>query len=624
MLQAIRDRAQGFFAWVMLILIGVPFALWGIQNYFDSGKEQPVAVVGDRDFYERDVQRVYEQSLANLVGIADFDEKQIKQEALEKLIREEILAQNAEEKHLVVSDVDVREFIQTLPYFQTEGKFDKEKYKITLSSQGMNPGEFAMQVKRALVMEQFQRGLTDSAFVTSKQVESFLRLKNQERNIAYLTIPLKKSDQNYTAAEIEDFYHKNLSSFQNPERVIIEYIALSLDELARQVQASDEDLRHLYEEQKSNFTTEERRRVSHILITIDGEGQEAEKAALSKANEIREALLKGKDFASLAKENSKDPGSAQKGGDLGLMSKGDMEQNFANAAFSLEPGALSEPVKTAFGFHLIKLVEVQASKTKTFDDVKQELLTTFQHNAAENKFYELGQKLTELTYEHPDSLELAAKELNLKIETTDWFTRDSGAGIAQETEIREATFKEDVLNGRNSDPVELGNEKAIVLRVKEHQPASAKPLDSVKEEILGKLRTEQAKAEARKLGEDLLKQAREGKALSSIAKEQKGLITQTATLKRDSTHLSPVIVSAVFGKSLGPEGKPIFDRIELEGGDQVIYSLLAVKAGAPASDQTKEEELARGLLHRAAGQQELSSLIAQLRQISDVYIKPGT
>jgi peptidyl-prolyl cis-trans isomerase D len=623
MLQAIRDRAQGIFAWVMLVLIGVPFALWGIQNYFDSGKEQPVAVIGDHSIYERDVNRTYEQDLANLVGLAQFDEKQLKREALEKLIREEILAQTAEEKNLAVSDTDVREFIQTLPYFQTEGKFDKEKYKIMLSSQGMNPTDFVYQVRRALVMEQFQRGVLDTAFVTPKQIETLLRLKNQERDIEYLTLPPKKSDRAFSDAEIEDFYKKNITDFQNPERVSIEYVAVSLDDIAKTIQPTDAELHSFYEEQKGTFTTEERRKVSHILVSPESEGQDAEKEALAKASAIRERLLKGEDFAKLAKEASADPVSAQKGGDLGFITKSAMEQNFADAAFALKPGELSEPVKTSFGYHLIKVAEVSPGTTKTFEEVKKDLVTTFQHNAAENQFYERGQKLTELGYEHPDSLEPAAKALNLKIEQSGLFTRDAGTGIAERSEIREAAFSEDVLNGRNSDPVELDNEKAVVLRVKEHQPASDKPLAEVRNDIIAKLRAEDTRQETRKRVDTLLSQVREGKPLAELAKEQKGLtVSKAAGLKRDSSNLSPVLVGAVFETAQGQNGKPVAKSVELDSGEQVIFSLLAVRDGAPAGDKAKEEEAARGFLAKSAGQREFSSFVSQLRQIADVHIKP--
>lgn len=624
MLQAIRDRAQGIFAWVMLILVGVPFALWGIQNYLDSGKEQPLAVVGDRDIFEREVNQAYQQSLANLVGLAEVDEKQLKREALEKLIRDEVIAQNAGAKNLAVSDNAVREFIQTLPYFQTDGRFDKEKYNIMLSSQGLGSAQFVAQVRRALLMEQYQRGLLDSAFVTSNQLATLFRLKNQERAVEYLKVPLKASTRVISDAEIENYYRKNLSAYQNPERVSIEYIAVRLEDIAKEIQVTEEDLRNLYEEQKASFTSEERRKVSHILVTVDTEGgKTAEQTALAKINQIRERLAKGEDFAKVAKEMSDDPVSAQNGGDLGFITKGAMEQNFADAAFALKQGELSEPVKTSFGYHLIRVTELSPAKVKPFEEVKDELLNTFQRNAAENKFYEQGQTLTELSYEHPDSLEPAAKALNLKIERTDYFTREAGDGIAAESAIREAAFSEEVLNGRNSDPVELGSDKAVVLRMKGHEPASDKPLADVKDEIIAKLRAEDARQGARKQAEELLRQAQEGVPLSDLAKKHGIEISKEPNLRRDAKNVSPALTNAVFKAERPSAERPVISTAELESGDQVVFKLTAVKDGAAHGDP-KEADAAQQFLIKNTAQREFSSFVAQLRELADVYVKPET
>jgi peptidyl-prolyl cis-trans isomerase D len=622
MLQAIRDRAQGIFAWVMLILVGVPFALWGIQNYLDSGKEQPLAVVGDRDIFEREVSQAYQQSLANLVGVADVDEKQLKQETLEKLIRDEIIAQNAEAKSLAVSDNAVRDFIQTLPYFQTDGRFDKEKYNIMLLSQGIGSAQFVAQVRRALLMEQYQRGLLDSAFVTSDQLATLFRLKNQEREVEYLKVPLNVSTRVISDAEIEDYYLKNLSAYQIPERVSIEYIAVRLEDIAKEIQVTEEDLRNLYEEQKSSFTTEERRKISHILVTVDSEGGEtAEQAALSKINQTRDRLAKGEDFAKVAKETSDDPASAQTGGDLGFVSKGAMEQNFADAAFTLKQGELSEPVRTSFGYHLIKVTEVSPAKVKAFDEVKDELLKTFQRNAAETKFYEQGQTLTELSYEHPDSLEPAAKALNLKIESTDYFTREAGDGIAAEAAVREAAFSEDVLNGRNSDPLELGSDKAVVLRMKGHEPASDKPLADVKDDIIAKLRAEDARQQAREQAEELLREAQQGVPLSDLAKKHGIQVFKEPNLRRDAKNVSPALTNAAFKAERPSAERPVISTVELENGDHAVFKLTAVKDGDAQGDP-KEADAARQFLVKNTAQREFSSFIAQLRESADVYVKP--
>lgn len=624
MLQAIRDRAQGIFAWVMLILIGVPFALWGIQNYMDTGKEQPAATVGDHEIFDRDVSRAYEQNIASLVGVADYEEKQMRHEALERLIREEVIAQRAEDKALAISDDDVRGFIQTLPYFQTDGKFDKEKYKVMLSAQHMTPNQLVAQIRRALIMEQYQRGILDSAFVTKDQVEILLRLRNQEREIEYATIPLKPVNRAFSDAEVEAYYREHLPEFGNPEQVSIEYVALNLDDLAKQVQVTEADLRNLYEEQKASFGTEERRKVSHILIPVEKPDEAADKAALAKIAGIRERLVKGEDFAKVAKEVSGDSVSAKQGGDLGFINKGAMEENFAKAAFALKQGDLSEPVKTSFGYHLIKVTELVPARVKSFEEVKDELSKTFQHNAAENKFYDLGQTLTEQSFEHPDSLEPAAKQLGLKIEQTGLFTRDAGEGVASEEAVRKAAFSEEVLNGRNSDPVELGNEKAMVLRVKEHRPASDKPLAEVKSAIIERLKDQEARKVAAQQVEDFMKQVREGRPFAEVAKAAGVQAVKPPVVRRNDDKLPPALVGAVFKASRPAAGKPAPQSVEAQNGERIVFNLLAVKDGAAAPTDPKEVDSAREFLSRSEGQREFNSFVARLREIADVWVKPET
>jgi len=622
MLQAIRNRAQGIFAWIILILICVPFALWGIQNYLDSGKELPVAVVGDRDIFERDVNRVYEQSLASLVGLGQYDESELKREALNRLVKEEVITQHAQDKGLAVSEEEVRNFVQTLPYFQTEGKFDKEKYKMMLSSQGMGAAQFAAQIRKALTMEQFQRGVSDTGFVTKRQIESFYRLRNQERQIEYLTVPYKKYEGEISPSEIQAYYDQNPGEFQNPEKVSVQYLALSMDQIANTMEPTEEEVRNLYEEQKNQLATAERRKVSHILITTDADKPDADKGALEKIQQIRARLLKGEDFAKLAKEISEDKASAEKGGDLGFINRDTMEQNFANAAFAQAKGEVSEPVKTSFGYHLIKVTEIEAASTKSFAEVRAELAKTLQRSAAENKFYELGQTLTEQSFEHPDSLEPAAKALNLSVQETELFTRDEGTGVAQEKEVRDAAFNADVLNGKNSEPVEIGNEKVYVVRVKEHQPASARPLADVKQAIIEKLRDQKARAAARKMAEELLAGLKAETPLADVAKAAGLTLSQPPAFQRNTDKLPPAVVTAAFKAPRPSEGKGKAEIVGLENGDEVIFRVLAVKEGTTASVEAKELGMAKDFLEKNVGQDEFAAFVEQLRVGTDVYIKP--
>lgn len=624
MLQAIRDRAQGIFAWIMLIAIGIPFALWGIQNYIDTGKEQPAAVIGDREIFDREVSRAYEQTLANLVGVAAYDDKQLRREALERLVREEVIYQSADAKSFAVSDAEVRAFIQTLPYFQTEGRFDKEKYKVMLAAQNMSPNELVAQVQRALLMEQFQKGVADSAFVTGDQVQATQRLRNQERTVEYVRIPLKPSGKVFPDAEIEAYYREHLADFRNPEQVSVEYVALSLDDVAKNVHITDGDLRNLYDEHKANLGTPERRKLSHILISVNQKNPEADKLALDKIRIIQQRLASGEDFAKLAAEFSEDSVSAKQGGNLGFIDRDAMEEPFSKAAYELKPGQVSEPVRTSYGYHLVKLTELVPGREKSFEEAKDELRKSAQHNAAENKFYELGQVLTEQSYEHPDSLEPAAKQINSEIKQSGLFTRDGGEGIAADPAIRSAAFSDDVLNGRNSDPVEIGSEKAVVLRIKEHRPASDKSLSEVKDLIIAKLRDLDARNEAGIRVAALRKQVQSGLPLAEAAKASGLDVIRLPAVRRTDEKLPLELVNAIFRASRPVNGVVVPGSVELENGDQAVFSVLAVKEGEVLAGDTNEQKSVLEFLSRSGGQREFAALVARLREIADVQLKPDS
>jgi peptidyl-prolyl cis-trans isomerase D len=620
MLQAIRDRAHGIFAWVMLIAIGVPFALWGIQNYIDTGKENPAAVVGDREIFDRDVTRAYEQSLNNLVGIDDFDEKKLREQALERMISEEVIVQGAEQRMLTVSDTEARSFIQTLPYFQTDGKFDKDKYKVMLSAQGMNPTQFAAQIRRALISEQFQHGVVDSAFVTKGELETLMRLKNQEREIEYAEISLPKVTRSFSDAEIASYYQAHLAEFRNPEQVSIEYLELNLNEIAKDVQVSDEELTKLYEEQKASLGTPERRKISHILIAPAASSEAALKAAQEKATGIRDQILKGEDFAKLAREVSSDSLSGKAGGDLGFLNKDAQEESFTQAAEKLSSGEVSEPVKTSFGYHLIKVTELVPAKLKSFEEVKEELRKSAQRNAAETRFYDQGQKLAEQTFEHPGSLDTAAQTLGLKVQQTGLFTREQGEGLGAEEVVRKAAFSEDVLGGRNSEPVELGNEKAVVLRIKDHQQASDKPMAEVKDVVIAKLRDQESRAEAIKRSQELLKTVREGKPLAEAAKSLDLQTTKTGLVQRDNDKLPPELLQAAFTVGRPAAGKATAGDAAQANGSQWVFTVSSVKDGPTVAADAKEQESASQFMTRTGSQREFGAFVGRLRELADVKI----
>ena len=616
MLTKIREKSQGTLAWVILTLICVPFALWGINNYLDGSGEAPVASVGDKDFYQRDVNKAYEQYSQNLQGM-NIDEPTLKAQALQKLIKDEVLLQYVHTEGLVVTDNEARDFIKSLPYFQVDGKFSEKQYKSLLGSQRISSTEFVNRIKNALTMEQFQHSVMDSSFATQFDVESFFKIQNQQRDVDYIIVPVSPLNEQPKSEEITAYYQQHQDLFQTPEQVSVEYVELSLDELSKKVVVTDDKLKAFYEEQKDQYTTPERRKISHILIAIND--KTTEKQALEKALKAKQDLA-SKDFSVVAAEVSDDKLTAKKGGDLGLFNLGSMEKAFEDEASSLKLGEVSNPVKSAYGYHLIKVTELVPSSVKSFEIAKPEVAKAYQKSQAENAFYEAGEKLTEMSYEHPDSLQTVADGLSLVVQKSSLFTKDKGEGVATDEKIRNAAFSEEVLQGNNSAPIEQPSERLIVLRLLEHKTAAKKDIAEVKDEIAAELVKEKAQRLALEKAKKIQVSLEAGTSIQSVASENKVEIKSEKGLVRGKNKLPEYLSDAIF-KAAKPIGdKPSVFLTVLPSGEQVVVSLSKVTTGTMSEDDKKQLELAKKNIAKALGQTEFNQVLNSLQAEADVEV----
>ena len=616
MLTKIREKAQGAFAWGILILICVPFALWGINNYLDTGKEAAVASVGDKDFYQRDVNKAYEQYSQNFQGLG-IDEQAIKAQALQKLIKDEVLLQYVHAEGLVVTDDEARDFIKGLPYFQVDGKFSDKQFKSLLSSQRISSAEFVSRIKNALIMEQFQHSIVDSSFATQYDVESFFKIQNQLRDVDYVTIPVQPLKEQPTAEEISAYYQQHQDLYSTPEQVSVESVALSLEEIAKKVVVTDEKLKAFYEEQKDQFTTPERRKISHILFMVND--KITEKQALEKALKAKQDLA-SKDFSALAAEVSDDKLTAKKGGDLGLFNVGVMEKAFEESASTLKLGEVSNPVRSAFGYHLIKVTELVPGDIKSFDSVKNEVTLAYQKAQAENAFYEAGQKLTEMSYEHPDNLQTVADALNVSVQKSALFTKEKGEGIAADEKVRNAAFSEEVLQGNNSASIELGADRLVVVRLLEHKVAAKRDLNEVKQEVAAVLSKEKAQLLTVQKAQQIKERLQAGESIQAVANENKLEIKAEKGLARGKNKLPEQLSEAIFKAAKPVGGKPSVFIAVLPSGEQVLVSLTKVTAGIMSEDDKKQMELAKKNIANAFGQTEFNQVLNSLQVEADVEI----
>ncbi len=616
MLTTIREKAQGAFAWLILIVICVPFALWGIQNYMDTGKEAPVASVGDKDFYQRDVSKAYEQYSQNFQGMG-IDEQLLKAQALDKLVKDEVMLQYVNQEKLVTTDSSAREFIKTLPYFQTDGKFDDKKYKSLLGSQRMSSSEFVNKIKSALIMEQFQKSIVDSSFVTQQTVDSFFKIQNQQRDIDYLVLPVEKLAVPPSDKEITQYYQQHQDIFKTPEQVSVEYVELLLSDIAKKIEVTDDKLKAFYEEQKDQYSTPERRKISHILFAVNAKTDD--KAALAKAVKA-EKDLKAKDFAAVAAEVSDDKGTGNKGGDLGLLISGGVEKPIEVAASQLKAGEVSKPIRSSFGYHLIKVTELVPGQVKAFETVKPELTKNYQKAQAENIFYENGEKLETLSYESPDNLQAVSGKLSLEIKKTALFAKDKGEGIAGEQKIRDMAFSEEVLKGNNSAPIELATDHLVVLRLLEHKPSAVRDLNSVKAEVAVAITSERSRQQIAEKAKQIKQRLQTGETIQKIALENK-LEVKALNASRNNMTLPQELNDAIFTAPKPVANKASVLVVPLTSGEQAIVSVKKVIPGSMTEDDKKKFDLAKKNLAKAFGQTEFNSMLATLQEKADISIK---
>ena len=410
MLTAIREKTQGWIAGIILGLLAIPFALWGVNSYFETDAKLIVARVGDQDIGVNEYKNALEEqrrSLQQMYGRGlnpkMLDSPEFKLRTLDDLIDQALLAQDAQAQGYRIGNAELARRIAAISFFQRAGRFDQQAYTAALRTAGLNARGFEERMRREAMVKQAVDGFAYSTLVTKSDTEALLRLETQARQAAYVII----KPQQYigtvvaTATEIDDYYAANRDKFKTPERVRIDYIRFSAADINGKIQISEEDLQKAYAQDIERYTTPEQRRASHVLIRV-AEGPDSDAKALQKIQELRKQLVSGADLAVLAKKHSEDPGSATKGGDLGYVTRnGSMVKEFEDVLFGLKKGELSQPVRTSYGYHLIKLVDLKPLARKSYKEVRADIESALRTHKAEEQFYELSEKLRNLASSSP-------------------------------------------------------------------------------------------------------------------------------------------------------------------------------------------------------------------------------
>jgi len=588
MLEDIREKSQGGIAKSILGLVILTFAVAGIGSYSNSVDTSVAEVNGQkitknafdkayqnqRGRMEQQFGQMFETLSADSTYMANF-----RNGVLDNLINETLIDQSTSDLAIRISDERLKTVIREMSEFQVDGVFDNNRYLAIINQAGFfQSSDFRDYLRVEMTRRQLSQGLVGSEFNLPYQEELFNSLQNQKRDIRFATISAEqfKASSEVSDEEINNYYLANQTRFENQEQVKVDYLILDVNEIAKGIEVSDADLETYYQENIDSYRQDEQRRVSHILIEF-GDDESAAKASIQ---ETLERINKGEDFALLAKELSTDTFSGENGGDLDWIESGVMDPAFDESAFALtEVGAVSEIVKSEFGFHIIKLTDLKAEQTKALVDVRDELKDKVSNEKAQDKYFELQQEMAQISFEFPDSLDDAAQAVNVSVQSSDWLSRNGNALPFNNPQVVDAIFSELVLNDNvNSDVIEVNDNLAIVVRLNEHQPAEVKPLAEVNEQIKMVLIAEKATEKARSSAEDLLNQFTTGTDITEALTAVNSSFVVKPAVGRFGSDVEQSVTKEAFVLPHPSEGNISASTVTLANGDLVLLEVQAVVA----------------------------------------------
>ena len=654
MLQKLREKTSGVVGAVILALLIVPFALFGLDQYMVGGsantvariqapptwwkqapswwpasmvwRQQEVTVEEFRNRLElvRQQQRAQQGDAFDPVAFESVDNKR---EILETLIDEKALAMSAEASGIAVGDAMVRDAIQDIEAFQVEGKFDANRYQLTLASQvpPQTPRQFEQTLRDSLRQSLAVQAVGNSSFVTAGEMDRLVRLLGEQRDVDLLMMPAPEADTAPVSdEEAQRWYAANEADFRAPEAVTIEYVQVNADTVPAPAAPDEAALRQRYEEQRERFSQQDERLASHILVRVeDGADDAAVAAAREKAAGIAaQARAPGADFAALARENSDDSGSSASGGDLGWMGRGAMTGSFEDALFAMEPGQVSDPVRTDFGWHVIQLREARSGQTQSFEESREALAAELAETNRDRAVSEFTSELVDRIYRNPSSLTPAASEMGLQVQTLGPFTRESATGIAAIPAVKQAAFSEMLVqDGTVSDPIEVAPGSTVLIRVVEHTPERAIPLAQARARVDAAVRAERTRKAAEARAEALVARVRKGETLQALA-EAEGLPAPESVpgVPRGAPLPEPAVTEAIFAAPKPAEGSVTAGKQALSDGRVVLFAVTGVTPGSAATLDDAQREMLREQFSRVSGLDDVEALTRSLRRNLDIEV----
>jgi peptidyl-prolyl cis-trans isomerase D len=629
MLQTIHDRLKGIFAIAILVALGIVFVFWGINFSTDfggfgsargievNGRDVPVEVV--RQNYQDQLSRM--QAAFGEAGVPEEMRAAMQKQILEQSIRTELIRQRTDELGYEATDAEVLEAIREVPAFQVDGKFSPDAYHAALRSINMSPERFEAEQREFVLARQLDRGLYSSAFVLPGELERRARLTGETRTLGWVTLPASEfeSEVRLDDAAIAAWYEANKARYMTDEQATVDYVELDIEAFAARADVSEVSLGAYYVDNMARYTQPGRRRARHILFAAG----EDDGAAEAKAKRAYERAKAGEDFAALARELSEDPGSKESGGDLGEAERADFVGPFGDAVWDMEPGEIRGPVKTEFGWHVIKLESAAPEATRSFDEVRAELESEYRHNQVEQAFGDAQEELDTAAFEAQGDIGAVAGKLNLPVKRIETYTRAGSAELGASEKVTEAVFSPEVLAGRELRTVELSPGKVVALGASGHEPARAKPLEEVRAQVVESARLEAAGKLAAARAAELAAGLREGAAWAPTVARWTGEATTQAPrpVGRQDPAVPAEIREAAF-RAPGPAGEARYGTATLANGDAVVWTVTSATPGELAAAGSDARRQAHDEARDRQAMSDANVYIATMRARSDIDVNP--
>lgn len=627
MLQYIRNNIQGTLAKIVIAIIAVPFAAFGIDSLFSGGGPQDVAKVNGEEVSEFELagaiqlrQRQLLNAMGNNIDPDRLEESRLRQPALDSLIDKKLMLQSADKLGIKINEPTVDQQIIAMEDFKQEGTFSPEIFQSVLQSNGWTPRTFKQLLSEELALRFLNTGLATTDFVVDTELQQLVGLSEQKRTFRYLTVPVEKVKSSVTVSQqdVDAFYQQNQQQYKTEPTVKLHYLSLLLEDFYTPI--SDDQLKVEYDREVADFTINERRRASHILLEINDSQAEAEALALAK--KIRDEFNAGTNFAELAEKYSKDLGSASAGGDLGYSSGEDFGTKFDGALFALaEKNTLGEPVITDAGVHLIMATEIERDEAPSFEQRKVAISERLQKQKAEPEFLKKVETLKDLVF-NSQGLQDAAEEMKLELKSSDWLTRTGDKGLFASNSLMAAAFSSDVLGeGNNSEVIEVSPGEYRVVSVLEHRPSEVKPLAEIEGDIRKQLLAEAAAEKTTSIADGFLGDFKKGESIEEIAKKH----SYDWQLVNGETRYSAAVPREVlnFAFDLAPYKQGKVDDaaiLSLRNGDAVVLYLEDVIYGQLDEMADNRRKSIVSSIERSRGNSIVNSFQDYIKKNADIKI----